>query len=82
MIRKRAALKSRGKALTAEARSSAIILACLPLATGGMLYVINPPYIMTLFTHPTGRSMLGGAVISLATGLIIIRAIIKKSLPR
>ena len=82
VIRKRAALKSRGKALTAEARSSAVILACLPLVTGGMLYVINPPYIMTLFTHPTGRSMLGGAVISLTTGLIIIRAIIKKSLPR
>jgi tight adherence protein B len=82
VIRKRAALKSRGKALTSEARSSAVILACLPFVTGGMLYVINPPYIMTLFVHPTGRSMLGGAVLSLSAGLFIIRMIIKKSLPR
>ena len=56
------------QALTAEARSSAVILACLPLVTGGMLYAINPPYIMTLFTHPTGRSMLGAAVLMLALG--------------
>jgi len=82
VIRKRAALKSRGKALTSEARSSAVILACLPFVTGGMLYLINPPYIMTLFVHPTGRSMLGGAVLSLTAGLFMIRMIIKKSLPR
>ncbi len=82
VIRKRAALKSRGKALTAEARSSAVILAFLPAVTGTMLYVINPPYIMLLFTHPTGRTMLGSAVVMLSLGLFIIKMIIKKSLPR
>lgn len=82
VIRKRAALKARGKALTSEARASAVILAFLPLVTGGMLYLINPPYITTLFVHETGKKMLGGAVVSLTLGLLLIRAIIRKSLPR
>jgi tight adherence protein B len=82
VIRKRAALKARGKALTAEARSSALILACLPFVTGGMLYMINPPYMMMLFVEPSGRRILGMAVVSLTIGLLTIRAIIRKSLPQ
>ena len=82
VIRKRAALKSRGKALTSEARASAVILAFLPFCTGTTLYLINPPYISLLFTNPSGQSMLGGAAVSLTCGLLLIRAIIKRSLPR
>ncbi|MGE0418162.1 MAG: type II secretion system F family protein [Acetobacteraceae bacterium] len=82
VIRKRAALKARGKALTSESRASASILAVLPFGTGAMLYLINPEYIGLLFTHPTGQSMLGGAVVSLALGLFTIRTIIRKSLPQ
>ncbi len=81
VIRKRAALKARGKALTSESRASAMILAILPFGTGGVLYLINPGYISLLFTHPTGQSMMGGALISLALGLFMIRAIIRRSLP-
>lgn len=82
VIRKRAALKARGKALTSEARASAIILACLPIVTGGMLYLINPAYIGVLFTTPSGQSLLGLSVVSLSTGLLLIRTIIRRSLPR
>jgi tight adherence protein B len=81
VIRKRAALKARGKALTSEARASAMILACLPFVTGGMLYLINPPYIGQLFTNPSGQSMLGAAALSLTVGLLTIKMLIKKSLP-
>ncbi len=82
VIRKRAGLKARGKALTSESRASAVILAILPFGTGAMLYLINPDYISLLFVHPTGQSMLGGAVISLSLGLFMIRTIIRKSLPQ
>ena len=81
VIRKRAALKSRGHAMTAEARTSSMILAALPFVIGGMLYVINPTYIMLLFTDPTGKSFFSAAVISLSLGVLSIRAIIKKELP-
>ena len=82
VIRKRAGLKARGKALTSESRASAVILAILPFGTGAMLYLINPDYISLLFVHPTGQSMLGGAVVSLSLGLFMIRTIIRKSLPQ
>ena len=78
---KRAALKARGHAMTAEARTSSAILAMLPVVTGGMLYVINPSYMMILFTDPTGKMFFSAAVISLICGMLCIRAIIKAVLP-
>ncbi len=65
VIRKRAALKARGHAMTAEARTSSAILAMLPIVTGVMLYFLNPSYIMMLFTDPTGKEFFSAAVISL-----------------
>jgi len=81
VIRKRAALKSRAKALTSEARASAMILTALPFGTGGLMYLVNPPYMMLLFEHPTGKTLLTGAILSLGLGVMTIRTIIQKSLP-
>jgi tight adherence protein B len=81
VIRKRAALKARGHAMTAEARTSSSILAMLPIVTGGMLYAVNPAYIMILFTDPTGKMFFSAAVISLILGMLAIRTIIKSVLP-
>ena len=81
VIRKRAALKSRGHAMTAEARTSSAILAILPFLTGGMLYALNPSYMMILFIDPTGKMFFSAAVISLLLGVLTIRAIIKSVLP-
>jgi tight adherence protein B len=81
VIRKRAALKARGLAMTAEARTSSAILALLPVLTGIMLYFLNPSYIMLLFSDPTGKMFFSAAVISLALGMLCIRAIIKSVLP-
>jgi tight adherence protein B len=81
VIRKRAALKARGHAMTAEARTSSSILALLPAVTGIMLYMLNPSYIMILFTDPTGKMFFSAAVISLILGMFTIRTIIKSVLP-
>lgn len=81
VIRKRAALKARGHAMTAEARTSSGILALLPVVTGVMLYVLNPSYIMMLFTDATGKEFFSAAVISLILGMLAIRGIIKSVLP-
>jgi len=81
VIRKRAALRAKGYAMTSEARTSAMILAALPFVTGIMLYFLNPSYIMVLFTDTTGQQLLGGAVLSLSVGMLIIRLIIQKTLP-
>ncbi len=81
VIRKRAALKARGHAMTAEARTSSAILAGLPVVVGVMLWVINPPYIMLLFTDPTGKTFFSTACIFMALGMFSIKAIIKSVLP-
>lgn len=80
VIRKRVALKARGKALTAEARSSTMILAVLPFGTALMLYLVNPSYIMMLFIDPTGHKLLGAAIVSLSVGLGLIRFLIQRAL--
>ncbi len=63
-----------------EARTSAIVLAVMPVLTGAMMWVINPSYIDLLFHDPTGKSLLGAAVLSLAIGVFAMRAIIRKTL--
>lgn len=80
VIRKRLELKERGHALSAEARTSSMILAALPFGTGLMLWATNPSYISMLFTDPLGRKILTAAVISLCVGLGVMRTIIKRSL--
>lgn len=81
VIRKRAGLKAKGMAMASEAKTTAGILAALPALVGTVLWVLNPVYIAMLFNDPTGRSMFGAALVSLATGLFVIRTIIRRSLP-
>ncbi len=81
VIRRRAALKSKGKAMTSEARASSGILACLPFVTALALWFINPEYIGILFTDPSGKQLLGLAFLMLGFGMLMIRKIIKSVLP-
>ena len=80
VVRKRVALQSRGRALSSEARTSALVLAVLPVATGGMIYVLDPAYVGVLFLSPQGHTLLGVAALSLAIGVGAMRMIIQKTL--
>lgn len=80
VIRKRVALKSRGYALSAEARTSALVLGVMPIATGCLIGALNPEYIAVLFTDRAGNIVLGIAVLSLSIGIFTMQAIIRKSL--
>jgi len=80
IVRKRMALKSRGRALASEARTTALILGCLPLLAAVALYFMNPAYIMILFTDPTGQLILACALTMLSVGAFIMRTIIEKAL--
>jgi tight adherence protein B len=80
VIRRRVAMKARGQALASEGKTSAAILAALPVFTGLMLAVLNPVYIGVLFTDPTGRKIFGLAVVSLTTGILVMRSMIRRSL--
>ena len=80
VMRKRTAAKAKGYALAAEARTSAAVLAGLPVVTLLGLMLMNPTYMMRLFTDPLGNKILAGACVSLGTGIFIMRALIRKSL--
>ena len=80
IVRKRMALKARGRALASEARTTALILGCLPLLACGALYLLNPTYVNILFVDPTGQLILAAAGTMLGIGAFIMRAIIEKAL--
>ena len=48
---------------------------------GTHIWALSPDYIALLFNDPLGRNLFATAVVSLITGLLVIRTIIKKSLP-
>ena len=80
VIRKRVGLKDRGYALTAEARTSAMILAVLPFVAGAALFVMQKHYIIMLFDTPSGQSCLSAALLLMGMGLGIIQYMISSVL--
>jgi tight adherence protein B len=80
IIRRRKELRLKARALTAESKMSALVLAILPVVVGTGLYLINRDLMSVLFADPRGRFMLGMAFLSLLTGIAVMALIIKKSL--
>jgi len=63
-------------ALTAEGRISAIVLACLPIGLGILMYLINPDYMSRLLNDTLGNIMLGLSVLGMVVGFLWMRKII------
>lgn len=80
VMRRRLALKARGLALAAEAKTSIGILASLPFVAGGALAVLNPHYIGRLFHEHGCQKVLFIAVALLVSGLLVMRGMIRKAL--
>jgi tight adherence protein B len=80
LIRKRSALRQRGKALSSEGRATAVILTVLPFLVAGALLVIQPEYILLLVNDPIGRRFLLGALGCLVVGYLTMRSMIRRSL--
>jgi|SRR5215469_196504 len=76
LIRKRFELHLKVRALSAEGRYSAIILFCLPIVVGVILFKMNPEYMSTLFTDPAGKNMLMVGSFMMVTGAIIMKRMV------
>lgn len=76
LIRERFKLHGKVKALTGEARASALILALLPFFMTGILFVINRPYIEILFNDPMGRLMMAVALVMMACGIVAMKRMV------
>lgn len=76
LIRKRFELQLKVRALSAEGRFSGIILFCLPIVLGMVLYQMNPEYMGVLFKDPFGRTMVMVGSFLMVTGAFVMKRLI------
>jgi tight adherence protein B len=74
-IRERAKVHRQISTLTAQGRLSGIVVGLLPFILGLVLYLIEPDYIGTLFSHPIGFALIGAGLFSGLIGFLLIRKI-------
>lgn len=77
VMRRREQLRLKVKAMSSEARASAMIIGSLPFIMCLILYLINPDYITKLFVDPRGWFMLAGGLTSLGLGLGIMAKMVR-----
>jgi tight adherence protein B len=68
LIRRRRQLRLKIKAMSAEARASAMIIGSLPFIMFTLLMVVNSAYILTLFQSLRGEIMIGAAITWMSIG--------------
>ena len=76
VLRDRLRLQLKVKALSAEAKASAMVLASLPPGVMSMVYMTSPEYITPLFTTTPGKFMLAVGASWMACGILIMRKMI------
>ena len=77
MVRRREQMRLKVKAMSSEARASAMIIGALPFIMAGVISFVNPGYINALFTDPRGWVMIGMGLTSLLVGLGVMSKMIK-----
>ena len=76
IIRARFTIRRQLRVYTAQGRFSGYTLAVLPIIVGFLIYMLNPPYMQLLFTHPIGKMLVFLAVVMQVVGFLWIRKII------
>ncbi len=72
VLRKRRQMKLKVKAMSSEARASAMIIGALPFVMFGLIYAVNKDYVMKLFIDPRGTLMLGFGLIMMVVGILVM----------
>ena len=77
MLRQRQLMRLKIKTLSAEGVFSAFFMGSLPFLVGGLIMLMRPEYIMTLFYNPTGHKLLVAGFISEVLGCIVIAKMVQ-----
>lgn len=73
VIRERKKMKAKIKALSAEAKASAMIVGSMPVVVGGLVYLTSPNYISLLFTNTSGNIALIASGLWMCVGMLVMR---------
>jgi tight adherence protein B len=76
VVRDRRRMKAKIVAMSMEAKSSAAIIACLPVGVIVILYLTTPDYMTLLFTERLGNLLLGACALLMFTGVMVMRKMI------
>jgi tight adherence protein B len=76
VLRDRKRLQGKIKAMSSEAKASAMIIGSLPPAVMGMVWLSTPDYIDSLFTEHMGNLMLAGCVVWMGVGIMVMKKMI------
>lgn len=77
MVRRRQQMRLKVKAMSSEARASAMIIGSLPFVMCAIISFVNPRYMSALFNDPRGWVMIGMGLTSLAIGLFIMAKMVR-----
>jgi tight adherence protein B len=77
ILRKRRQMQLKIRAMSSEAKASAMILGSLPFIMFMLLYLVNGPYVMQLLNDHRGMMMVGAGLTSLALGVFIMMRMTK-----
>lgn len=76
VLRDRKRLQGKIKAMSSEAKASAMIIGSLPPGVMAIVYLTTPKYISLLFSERVGNLMLAGCVIWMGIGIMVMRKMI------
>jgi tight adherence protein B len=76
VLRERRKMQAKIKAMSMEAKASAVIIASLPVAVMILVYLTSPNYIELLWTTPLGRMMLFACAVWMSMGVFVMRRMI------
>lgn len=76
VLRSRKMMREKIKALSSEAKASAMIIGSLPIIVMILVSLSSPSYMMLLFTDATGHMMLGIGACMMGAGIMVMRNMI------
>jgi tight adherence protein B len=77
ILRDREKLALKVRAMSAEARTSALIIGSLPVAIAVLMALVAPDYLAPLFATTAGHVLLGAAAASLAAGGLVMARLVR-----
>ena len=77
VLRNRKKMKAKVKAMSSEAKASAMIIGALPVFVIGSVSVVSPTYLAPLFTTSGGMICLGIAAVMMMTGAFVMNRMIQ-----